>query len=112
MQYEVAVCDAEGDAYITVDGHMTEVRIKARARQKNGKLELFFESYGADDMWKKGYDSGDLLLTIGREGQSYRIEWGALQSQLNEGSKTAKASKTPADCSATAAPEKWGTAAR
>ena len=112
MDYEVAVCDAEGDAYITVDGHMTEIRLKAKATQKNGKLELFFVSYGSGDMWKKGYDQGDRLLTIVRQGQGYRIEWGALQSQLKEGAKTATAKRGKADCSATPAPEKWGSAAR
>src|SRR5580658_7461037 len=52
MNYAVSVCDAAGDSYIAVDGHMTEIRFKAKARQKNGKLELFFEGYGGDDMWK------------------------------------------------------------
>jgi hypothetical protein len=111
MSYAVSVCDAAGDAYIRVDGHMTEIRLKAKARQKNGKLELFFEGYGSDDMWKKGYDAGDLLLTIAQQGQGYRFVWGSLKSQLNEGARGGAAKKAKADCSATAAPEKWGTAA-
>jgi len=74
MNYAVSVCDGAGDAYIAVDGHMTEIRLKAKARQKNGKLELFFEGYGGDDMLKKGYDPGDLRLgstqvSVERRGQ-------------------------------------------
>jgi hypothetical protein len=112
MVYEVAVCDAAGDAYISVDGHMTEIRLKAKAKQANGRLELYFDSYGQDDMWKKGYDHGDLLLTIAQRGQGFRIVWGALKSQLNEGAKSATAVRSKAGCSATKAPEKWGAVAR
>ena len=111
MNYAVSVCDGAGDAYIAVDGHMTEIRLKAKARQKNGKLELFFEGYGGDDMLKKGYDPGDLLLTIAQQGQGYRFVWGALKSQLNEGARAGTATKAKGDCSAAAAPVKWGSAA-
>lgn len=112
MNYEVSVCDAAGDAYIGVDGHMTEIRLKAKAIEKNGKLELIFKGYGSDDMWKKGYDAGDLLLTVAKQGPGYRIVWGTLKSQLNEGARSAAAKKAKADCSASSGPKAWGSAAQ
>jgi len=106
MIYEVAVCNAAGDAYVTVDGYMTEIRLKAKAEQRNGKLSIYFDSYGKDDILKKGYETGDRLLTIARTGDKYPVQWGLLKSQLNQATPLS-AMKTNKDCSATLPPEKW-----
>ena len=111
QEYQVDVCDASGFAYVTVDGFKTNTRLEARASQKNGQLQIYFESYGKDDRWKTGRKPGELLLTLTRRGTKYRIMWGSLRQNLSSNFaarvKRTRVERIGTDCSATKVPERW-----
>lgn len=111
QEYQVDVCDATGFAYITVDGFKAETRLEARASEKNGQLQIYFESYGKDDLRKEGRQPGELLLTLTRRGTKYRIIWGSLRPNLSSNFAArvgrTRVKRIGTDCSATKVPEKW-----
>lgn len=106
-QYKVDVCDLSGTAYIAVDGHLTSIRLKAKAREKPSKLSIYFESYGNDDLFRSGYNPGDLLVSVINKDGKYSMEWGSLTSQLSLPEKIVPLERTAVTCSSDSPPPSW-----
>ena len=96
-----------GTAYIAVDGQTTTIRLKAKTREKPGKLSIYFESYGDDDLFRSGYNPGDLLVSVINKDGKYSMEWGGLTSQLSLPEKIVPLERTAVTCSSDSPPPSW-----
>lgn len=106
-EYLIYVCNTSGLAYISVDGHMTLVRLKARVQAVSNGVRFYFAGYGVGDMSPKQYKRSDLLLTLEKHGHRYRLHFGALPPQLYKNVKTLPAERHPPNCSPSGQPAKW-----
>lgn len=57
------VIAANGSVTIKSAGYQTSIDLVATAKEENGKLNIYFASYGEDNMFDK-YQPGDLLFSL------------------------------------------------
>jgi len=98
FEYLVDICDASGRTYVSVVGQMTELRILARARAHRRRVNIYFDGYEAPDSKKSRYQPGDLLLTLQRRRNQFRLRWGILRPEENNNHKLVSAEKLPVAC--------------
>jgi hypothetical protein len=84
----------EGDkglvAMIKSAGYQTSIDLVCTAKEENGRLNIYFASYGEDNMFEK-YTEGDLLLSLERKRvkgkESLVTHWGKFTPVTKEGVK-------------------------
>ena len=82
--YQLTISSVEGQlkASLDIDGFQTIVRITANAVERDGKLNIVFEDYGADHVLFQ-YERGNILFSLEKiTEEKYRILWGELTSNL------------------------------
>ncbi len=83
---------------MSVVGQMTELQIVAMARAHRGRVNIYFDARDTSD-WEKGrYQPGDLLLTLQRKRNQFRLRWGILRPGENGHPKPVRAERLPATC--------------
>jgi putative hemolysin len=79
-KYTIFSLTIDGEkASIIDDGYQTEIRFNATTKEVGDKLEIIFDSYGPEDMFKNGYKKGDLLFTISKDKEKYITTWGKFE---------------------------------
>jgi hypothetical protein len=95
VQHELEV--VEGDdgliAFLKSNGYQTSKDLICTAKVTVGKLNIYFESYGEDNVFES-YEAGDLLLTLERrteKGKTVLItHWGKFTPIIPKNEKSGK----------------------
>jgi hypothetical protein len=83
---------------VSVVSQMTELQIVATARAHRGRVNIYFDARDASDRDKDRYQPGDLLLTLQRKRNQFRLRWGILRPSEDGHPKPVRAEKLPATC--------------
>ena len=75
---------------ITSQGYQTSAELNCSAKIVGTKLQIFFESYGEDNMFEP-YNQGDLLLTLERKGKTLLTHWGKFSASMDANQRSGKA---------------------
>jgi hypothetical protein len=95
VQHELEI--VEGDdgliAFLKSNGYQTSKDLICTVKITGGKLSIFFESYGEDNVFEP-YESGDLLLTLERKAEkgktSLLTHWGKFTPIIAKNEKSGK----------------------
>ena len=83
MVYNISITNDESN--VEIDGFQTMARKKAWVVGNANYIEIVFDGYGDDDMFKSDYYIvGQLLLTFTRKGDEIITTWGRLEPILPE----------------------------
>ena len=77
-------------ASISSQGYQTSAELNCSAKIVGNKLQIFFESYGENNMFEP-YNQGDLLLTLERKGKALLTHWGKFAASIERNQKSGKA---------------------
>lgn len=88
---------SEGDKNLVVmlrsNGYQTSRDLVCSAKVEGGKLNIYFESYGEDNMFEP-YEPGDLLLSLENKTTKGKTElltfWGKFTPMIPKNEKTGK----------------------
>jgi hypothetical protein len=95
ITHELIVMETDDGLRATLqsNGYQTSKDLNCTAKVKGNKLEIYFDSYGEDNVFES-YATGDLLLTLERRTAKGRSElltwWGKFTSIIPEKPKTGK----------------------
>ena len=74
---------------ITSQGYQTSAELNCSAKVVGAKLQIYFESYGENNMFEP-YNQGDLLLTLERKGKTLLTHWGKLSASMDANQRSGK----------------------
>jgi hypothetical protein len=84
--YKLDIYEEENQlkAQLDIDGFQAMIRIQAIAEERNGRLDIVFDSYRSENIYEL-YERGDLLFSIEKISRDkYRILWDKMKSNLLE----------------------------
>jgi hypothetical protein len=86
VTHEISVTREDGayKAEITASGYQTQVQLFAFGTLAGNKLQLRFEKDGEEQMFKRRYQPGTLLLEFERSGPRVLTHWGAYTPATTE----------------------------
>lgn len=95
ISHELNIIDS-GDgltATIQSNGYQTSSDLVCTAKVEGGKLHIYFQNYGEDNMFEP-YKQGDLLLTLERKSEKGKrvilTHWGKFTPSVPKNEKTGK----------------------
>lgn len=95
INHELTVMETDDGLIATLqsNGYQTSKDLNCKARANGGKLEIYFDSYGENNIFES-YDKGDLLLTLERRAVKGKTElltfWGKFTPMIPKNEKTGK----------------------
>lgn len=95
ITHELTVMETDDGLIATLksNGYQTSKDLNCRAKASGNKLEIYFESYGEDNVFET-YKPGDLLLTLEKRVTKGKAEvltfWGKFTPVVPEKPKTGK----------------------
>ncbi len=95
ISHELTVMETDDGliAHLESNGYQTSKDLNCKAIAKGNKLEIYFDSYGENNIFES-YKPGDLLLTLERRTAKGKIElltfWGKFSPIVPKNEKTGK----------------------
>jgi hypothetical protein len=95
IAHQLTVMEADDGfiAHLESNGYQTSKDLNCRAKVNGSKLEIYFDSYGENNIFET-YEKGDLLLTLERRAVKGKQElitfWGKFTPVVPKNEKTGK----------------------
>ena len=95
ISHELTVMETDDGliAHLESNGYQTSKDLNCRAKVNGSKLEIYFDSYGENNIFET-YEKGDLLLTLERRAVKGKQElitfWGKFTPVVPKNEKTGK----------------------
>jgi hypothetical protein len=95
IQHDLDIVEGDGGliAFLKSNGYQTSKDLICTAKIENGRLNLYFESYGEDNVFEP-YKKGDLLLGLERRTEKDKspliTHWGKFTAMIAKNEKSGR----------------------
>lgn len=95
ITHEMDISEQDGGLVVTIqsNGYQTSRDLVGRAKVEGGKLNIYFESYGENNIFEP-YEQGDLLFSLEKKAAKGKTElltyWGKFTPIVPKNEKTGK----------------------